>query len=211
MYSNYVVAVDKHTHTHIKAQLTGIQLQKSNSRVAVMKMRLWASSIVVQKRKCHCTWEIAIHTPRACLTWSLSSVSPPPSFACLLDVISLFLALPVALLTKSRLLCREQSLWFIPYFHIKTVSCDLRRGERTERERRRTRGLSRSVTTWCGWGELAAAGSVICHHQCQWFIMWLEQLLPCNWGKQIASSCATSTLGNCYCCAVVDALTQDYK
>lgn len=80
-------------------------------------------------------------------------------------------------------------------------------GEWTKRERRSTHGLSHSVTTWCVW-ELAAAGSVMCHHQCQWFILWPEQLLLCKRGKQIASSCAISALGNCYYCAVVDALTR---
>lgn len=45
-----------------------------------------------------------------------------------------------ALLTKSRLLCSELSLWFIPYFHINTASCDLRRVVVGWSERERERG-----------------------------------------------------------------------
>lgn len=81
-------------------------------------------------------------------------------------------------------------------------------GER-ETERRRTHGLSHSVTTWCGWRELAAAGSVMCYHQCQRFILWPEQLLYCKRGKLIASSCAIFALGNCCYYVLVEALTRN--
>lgn len=133
-----------------------------------------------------------------------------PSLLCLLDVISL--SLPLSL---SRYVDKVKAAlkWTVSviYSLFSYQDCLMwseTSGEWTKRERRRTHGLSHSVTIWCGWRELAAAGSVMCHHQCQWFIMWPEQLLLCKRGKQIASSCAISALGNCYYCAVVDALTR---
>ena len=115
-----------HTHTHTHTFMHRWQPLSSPGLCGYPRGRThsWTSITSVQKRKSHCTWEIAAHTPHACLTQSLSSISPslPPTLLPLRDglplsflplslppplSLTLSLSLSDALLTKSRLLSSE--------------------------------------------------------------------------------------------------------
>ena len=68
--------------------------------------------------------------------------------------------------------------------------------------------FTHSVTAWCGWQELAAAGLVVCHRQCQRSTLWPEQLLLCETGEQFSSSFAISFHGSSFYWAQFEALTR---